>query len=514
MGHAMFVCCCRGFLNPNGEGSVEYYEVLDVEANSSPAKIKSAWKKKSLKYHPDKLAQSGKTITPEDQEVIQKINEAYEVLYDPERRKLYNELGANGLRLVEHPETLMNPETMAELFENADAGARCNVFLVVLVLVGFFLLFPILFSLKCDGDISAPWTVVWFPLWIVYGLGLLFAGASVLAGPSKMPEDLDEEEKAAWEDPAPLSHRVMFLVYMVCWVLWQILLCAQLDDDIDWDYTLVLLPFFICELINFGTLLSEGLSPVLLPANFEEMDEVEKSVLMQHVEAEVKLKAKAREDSFWYIVRGVQVLLICLKVDGSIDASWWTILCPLWVYYGSLCCLGCKGLFLAGKFRKDKEGEVDEEELQQEKAEGVGHCVGCCLPVIFVVMLAVRLTPSMDNFSIFWFTFPLFLCSCCVLCTTCVVLLPRGEVEIDESDPENPMDAHLLPNQIGQQTPNMSPVVPPETASSSATTGSSEPAIAQAPPSETSLTVNDAETVTPSQVAVDVPSQQEIGDID
>lgn len=32
--------------------------------------------------------------------------------------------------------------------------------------VGAFLLWPILFSLRVDGDISMTWTTVWIPLWV------------------------------------------------------------------------------------------------------------------------------------------------------------------------------------------------------------------------------------------------------------------------------------------------------------------------------------------------------------
>lgn len=37
--------------------------------------------------------------------------------------------------------------------------------------VGAYLLWPILFSLRIDGDISMAWTTVWIPLWVTDILG-------------------------------------------------------------------------------------------------------------------------------------------------------------------------------------------------------------------------------------------------------------------------------------------------------------------------------------------------------
>ena len=58
-----------------------------------------------------------------------------------------------------------------------------------------------------------------------------------------------------------------------------------------------------------------------------------------------------------------------------------------------------------------------------------------------MVLLGVRLS-GMDAFSIFWFFFPLFLCSCCIVFAACCCLLCVGpeEEEIDE-DLENGLEA-------------------------------------------------------------------------
>src|SRR2546426_1776223 len=67
---------------------VDYYKVLGVDKNASESDIKSAYRKLARKHHPD--------LNPNDKEAhkrFQQINEANEVLSDPEKRKKYDQYG-------------------------------------------------------------------------------------------------------------------------------------------------------------------------------------------------------------------------------------------------------------------------------------------------------------------------------------------------------------------------------------------------------------------------------------
>lgn len=67
---------------------IDYYKVLGISKNASQEEIKKAYRKLSRKYHPD--------VNPNDQTALakfQEINEANQVLSDPEKRKKYDEYG-------------------------------------------------------------------------------------------------------------------------------------------------------------------------------------------------------------------------------------------------------------------------------------------------------------------------------------------------------------------------------------------------------------------------------------
>jgi len=68
----------------------DYYETLGVSKTASEDEIKSAFRKLARKHHPD-VAKDKKAA----EEKFKQINEAYEVLSDPEKRQRYDQLGAN-----------------------------------------------------------------------------------------------------------------------------------------------------------------------------------------------------------------------------------------------------------------------------------------------------------------------------------------------------------------------------------------------------------------------------------
>ena len=71
----------------------DYYNILNLNKNASDSEIKKAYRKLAIKWHPDK--------NPENKENAEKkfkeISEAYQILSDPEKKKIYDQFGEEGL---------------------------------------------------------------------------------------------------------------------------------------------------------------------------------------------------------------------------------------------------------------------------------------------------------------------------------------------------------------------------------------------------------------------------------
>jgi DnaJ-class molecular chaperone len=73
----------------------DYYKILSVSKSASTADIKRAYRKLSLKYHPDKNS------APDAAEKFAEISVAYDVLSDKEKRDAYNRGGEEAVKMQE-----------------------------------------------------------------------------------------------------------------------------------------------------------------------------------------------------------------------------------------------------------------------------------------------------------------------------------------------------------------------------------------------------------------------------
>lgn len=82
----------------------EYYDVLGVSPVADDKEIRKAYRKMVLKYHPDK------NKDPSAAEMYKKVQNVYEILSNPEKRKIYDERGERGVKQQEELEKdPMNP---------------------------------------------------------------------------------------------------------------------------------------------------------------------------------------------------------------------------------------------------------------------------------------------------------------------------------------------------------------------------------------------------------------------
>jgi DnaJ-class molecular chaperone len=72
----------------------DYYKILNLNRDTTEEEIKRQYRRLALKFHPDR-----NPIDEEAEEKIKEVNEAYAVLGDPEKRRVYDRFGYSGFRM-------------------------------------------------------------------------------------------------------------------------------------------------------------------------------------------------------------------------------------------------------------------------------------------------------------------------------------------------------------------------------------------------------------------------------
>ena len=256
---AIFLFCCRACLKGEGADD-EYYTRLGLDdKKASTEAIKKAYKKKSLQLHPDRLAQKGITVTPEHNKQFQALKEAYDVLSDPKKRKMYDAIGANGVKLMENPQDF-NPRDFIKNFQSNRAD-RMKIAIALSIICGIIIVMPILFCLKADGDMNnAPWLAIWTPIWCIDAVFFISAVLFVIE-----KEDIPESEEGdPVEEPIPFSTKIMFFVKVVLLILIQVFVFTHLDHDLEWSWFKTFSPWLVYEGVVICELAMTALSPVPL----------------------------------------------------------------------------------------------------------------------------------------------------------------------------------------------------------------------------------------------------------
>ena len=82
----------------SSDEEVDFYKILGLEKDASDADVKKAFRKFSLKYHPDMQHGKSEAEKKEAEETFKRGQAAYECLSDPEKRKVYDQFGIDGLK--------------------------------------------------------------------------------------------------------------------------------------------------------------------------------------------------------------------------------------------------------------------------------------------------------------------------------------------------------------------------------------------------------------------------------
>ncbi|CAH0478633.1 unnamed protein product [Peronospora belbahrii] len=298
------------------------YDLMGIKPDATPEEIKKAYRRKALQLHPDKR---GNTI--ESQEEFTRMKQAYDVLSDPQKREIYDQVGEDGIKLMEDYGN-MSPEQMSILlFRSMGAlgiKGKCVLIFLVTLLFVFFLLIPIFWCLRADSTISWNWAVVCIPLWIVDTIYYCCLGCTYASSNA----EADQEEKT-YKNPV-LYKLYAFLKALLLLVL-QIFLALKLNRDVQWTLMEVLIPYFVYEGLNLLEGLAGGvLGYNMLTKNSEGAGVTHTEDIKKQRFALVVAVAKRMISTF---ARIAQAVLLGLKVDGNLGGtSWWLVFIPVWLY--------------------------------------------------------------------------------------------------------------------------------------------------------------------------------------
>jgi hypothetical protein len=409
IGTLFLVQLFSALLPPINPEDRDYYNVLDVPRDATNEKIRKAYKLKSLKLHPDKIAQNGNKNKEEAAAEYEKVQEAYGVLVNDEKRQRYNGLGYSPTRYQFVARgNLGNPASMYENLTSATFVDKTRLVVLAMVCLMIVLIQPILIATKLNHLLEqrgaledSKWTYILIPFWILDGLACLFWCSIVLLVP-------------------PVARISVFIsaLEQIAWYIGIFFLALRWDGTWSTDYSLLLIPIYIAMTLRWTQMAAvlkkiksdvhrmitpEYLETEILKGKpLEELTEEERQQIIsdflvvtiptdfipdneqgdlddegletQKIEASPEYQAATEiyDSTFGSLVSsfifGVSFLVVLtLKLDDQIDANWWTVFTPIWVYYGSRLIYNFYSCMCGGLGGEEIVLQMHEHQQQKEK---------------------------------------------------------------------------------------------------------------------------------------------------
>lgn len=178
-------------LPPRDPDEPSFYEILGLEPSATDEELRKAYRKLSLKLHPDKIAQKGGN-KEEAAAKYEKIQEAYHVLIDEKKRLKYDALGTpTRYRFVERG-GFADPQSIYENLIGASFHDKSRLVWLFLLAILLVLLQPILVAAKIEQTLRAAgpletssWFAILIPYWVGGALFIIITFAATVFIPAQ-----------------------------------------------------------------------------------------------------------------------------------------------------------------------------------------------------------------------------------------------------------------------------------------------------------------------------------------
>ncbi|KAJ3360523.1 hypothetical protein HDU91_004547 [Kappamyces sp. JEL0680] len=407
----------------------DFYGILQITPDATAEEIKKGFRKQALKYHPDKAGTGEEAVI-----AYEKVQKAYQVLSDPNQKRIYDKYGEAGLQTFSQ----MGP--FATFLDPATLPALNWLFFSLSVMVALLILFPALLSAKVDSNFST-FSIAFTPLFILDGVVVMFLFASLFQS-----VEADSEEDQASRLQFRLF-KLLALLYFLLLVLFQVLLALYLDSVVSISFWVVLIPLFVWECFNFVIILIPTLAQLKEPVFVGNSEQPGRPLFFGE-----KLRIIAINYSV-YSFRLVQIILIAYKITSGTSASWAVIFIPLWVLGAVQLSIHSFGLFSRPEASAPKGANV---------VQLVFFVSWASLFYSFAILLVRRLdSGSMPYVStimipVFVFLGIVLLCfSCCLPCAL------KAQKEVIDEEMANAAQASNLQSDIDDPSQGITIVIPP-----------------------------------------------------
>jgi len=417
-----------------------FYELLGLEKSATEQEIKKAYRKKALHAHPDKPGGN--------RELFEKIKYASDVLSDPHKRKAYDQFGELGVKIMEKNFSMDSWEMAVQLFLSIGPCERFLLILLLTLLIGYLLLFPILLSVRWDHPRSMSFAHVFMPVWIGLSLVLVFCLCCVHAPPAADMDGEDEqtrkenEEQQQQRESDARNVRWGGTACILVVGLMLLLLVLRLDGETNWSYFLVIWPWILLEIGLFAYKFWSAETYFLWTGNNPE-------VLLEQ-------KWLTKDWNFFFVAftsshvfHIVFACLVALKMDGM-AMSWWEVFAPFWANFVLSTVLG---LSKCGSLKTEDELlDMPPEVRARQDTHGTIVCTlilqSMWLGCIVLVCWKLSHASAFPAWVMFLPVFALAGCFCC--CLSCILCCMSPDfmrnADDEESGEGSPMASAAQPS--------------------------------------------------------------------